>query len=119
FDGDGHLDLAVANGYYYGQPDNVTILLGKGDGTFRAAQSYAVGGSPTALAVGDFNGDGHLDLVEADSYQGTVSVFLGKGDGTFQAAQSYAAGSRPTYLAVGDFNRDGVLDLAVANAYDG
>src|SRR5205807_10403528 len=67
FNGDGKLDLAVAN---YGTPPDyvgtVSVLLGKGDGTFGAAQSYAVGRDPSSVAVGDFNGDGYLDLAVAN-----------------------------------------------------
>ena len=84
--------------------------------TFIAAPTYTVGSHPDAVAVGDFNGDGHLDLAVAnDTRAGTVSILLNKGDGTFQSAQDYAVGSDPDSLAVGDFNGDGHLDLAVAN----
>jgi hypothetical protein len=66
------------------------------------------------VAVGDFNGDGVLDLAVANVFS-NVSVLLGNGDGTFQAAQNFGAGGGPFSVAVGDFNGDGVLDLAVAN----
>src|SRR5713101_2109196 len=62
FNGDGRLDLAVANA----GSNDVSILLGNGDGTFQAAQNYASGGTPVSLAVGDFNSDGKLDLVTAN-----------------------------------------------------
>ncbi len=65
------------------------------------------------MAVGDFNGDGKLDLASTDS-GGVVFILLGNGDGTFQKPVSYAAGSQPSGIAVGDFNGDGKLDLAVA-----
>jgi hypothetical protein len=71
------------------------------------------------VAVGDFNGDGRLDLAVANGGDGTVSVLLAKGDGTFQHAQIFPTGDNPTSVAVGDFNGDGRLDLAVANAGDG
>src|SRR5438093_1237834 len=60
FNGDGTPDLAVANGSY--PNGTVSILVGNGDGTFQSAQSYAVGGNPSSVAVGDFNVDSHLDL---------------------------------------------------------
>jgi hypothetical protein len=76
---------------------------------------YAVGRTPDAVAVGDFRGDGHHDLVTANYYGDNVSVLLGNGDGTFQAPQSFDAGTQPVSVAVGDFNGDGQLDLVVAN----
>ena len=70
---------------------------------------------PQALATGDFNGDGRLDLVVANSGANTVSILLGNGDGTFAAPVDYPAGLQPVSVAVGDFNGDGNLDIAVAN----
>jgi len=66
--------------------------------------------------VGDFNGDGVLDLAVANVGSNTVSVMLGLGNGTFGARRHFAVVNYPISLAVGDFNGDGVLDLAVANA---
>ncbi len=77
--------------------------------------SYAVGNSPYAVAVGDFNGDGIPDIAVANAGGNTVSILLGDSNGTFQAAVSYAVGTNPHSVAVGDFNGDGNLDLAVAN----
>jgi hypothetical protein len=111
FNGDGKLDLAVANN----TSNNVSILLGNGDGTFQAAANYAAGSQPASVAVGDFNGDGKLDLAVANNISNNVSVLLGNGNGTFQTAVNYGAGSQPKSVAVGDFNGDGKLDLAVAN----
>jgi hypothetical protein len=117
FNGDGKLDLAVANQ----DSENVTILLGNGDGTFTAPASSpdsipsGVSG-PVSLAVGDFNGDGILDLAVADYSSNNVSILLGNGDGSFTPMpQTPATGSGPYSVAVGDFNGDGILDLAVAN----
>ncbi len=126
FNGDGRLDLAVAN---Y-NTSTVSILLGNGDGTFRAPVDYASGpfSNPEAIAVGDFNDDGRLDLAVAGTFTGTVSILLGNGDGTFQPAVSYSAGgpyyaanfgeyyTSPDAIVVGDFNGDGKLDLALADA---
>jgi hypothetical protein len=116
FNGDGIPDLVVVN---RGLPDRlentVSVLLGNGDGTFQSAQNFAVGSYPQSVAVGDFNGDGHLDLTVANANDGTVSILLGNGDGTFQAAQNYAVGSNPLSVAIGDFNGDGFADLAIAN----
>jgi dienelactone hydrolase len=113
FNGDGKLDLAVAN---YNS-NNVSILLGNGDGTFQAAVNYGVGDTPLYLAAGDFNGDGKLDLAvpNSSSNSNSVSILLGNGNGTFQAAVNYAVGTNPNSVAIGDFNTDGKLDLVVAN----
>ena len=114
FNGDGKSDLAVANANSH----NLSVLLGKGDGTFQAKTDYATGSSPYSVTVGDFNGDTKSDLVVSNNNNGTVSILLGKGDGTFQARTAYAAGSGPYSVVVGDFNRDGKSDLAVANYSD-
>jgi len=116
FNADGKLDLVVAtNGNI--SNNTVSILLGNGDGTFQAHVDYQTGSSnPSSVAVGDFNGDGKLDLVVADLFSTDVRLLLGNGDGTFGTAASYAAGAGPSSVAVGDFNDDGRLDIAVADA---
>ena len=123
FNGDGKLDLVVANQNCASSPcgpGSLSILLGKGDGTFETAMEFSTGPAPYSVAVGDFNGDGKLDLAVANSGPPTpsdISVLLGNGDGTFQTSVYYATGSGtgPAAVAVGDFNHDGKLDLAVAN----
>jgi hypothetical protein len=76
FNGDGIPDLAVADIFF--QENAVRILLGKGDGTFQAAQAFAAGASPSSLAVGDFNGDKLPDLAVLG--QGGVTVLLNAAD---------------------------------------
>ncbi|TMH06184.1 MAG: hypothetical protein E6H67_06865 [Betaproteobacteria bacterium] len=117
---DGKLDLVIVNntsGNTTGQ--TVTVLLGNGDGSFRAPVSYPTGTSPAAVVVADFNGDGKPDLAVANFGSNTVSILMGNGDGTFAAAVNYTVGNGPDGLAVGDFNGDGKLDLAVVNDYSG
>ena len=112
FNGDGNADLAVANS---GGP--LSILLGNGDGTFRAGGSFAAGANTYSVAVGDFNGDGKADLAVTDFSGGSVGVLLGNGDGTFQAVMNNRLGTNPQSVVAGDFNGDGKADLAVTNFY--
>jgi hypothetical protein len=122
FNGDGNLDLAVANpGNIFDNgtdPRTVSILLGTGTGSFGAKTDFGTGISPISVAVGDFNGDGNLDLAVANGRSNTVSILLGTGTGSFGAKTDFGTGSRPLAVAVGDFNGDGNLDLAVANLGD-
>jgi FG-GAP-like repeat/Bacterial Ig-like domain (group 3)/FG-GAP repeat len=113
FNGDGIPDLAATNL----NSNNVTILLGNGDGTFSAAAaSPPTGSQPAFVTVGDFNRDGKADLAVANLNSNNVTILLGNGDGTFTAAASSPeTGSQPEPMAVGDFNGDGLQDLAVLN----
>jgi len=77
---DGDLDLVVVNE----GSDSVSVLLGKGDGTFAAKTDYTVGDSPQSLAVQNYDTDGILDLIVwYPEGTGVVSVLLGNGGGTF------------------------------------
>src|SRR5262249_97265 len=89
-----------------------------GDGTLEAPQKLGEGQGSSSVALGDFNGDGKLDLAVANFGNNTVSVLLGNGDGTFQAAQHFGVDLEPASVAVGDFNGDGKLDLVTANFGD-
>ena len=113
FDGDGKLDVAVANN----GSDNVSVLLGNGDGTFQAPVNYPVGDFPWSVAVGDFDGDGKLDLAVANAGSSTISVLLGEGNGKFTAAPDVKAGVGPVFVAVADLNGDGKADLVVASLF--
>ncbi|MEK6289352.1 MAG: FG-GAP-like repeat-containing protein, partial [Acidobacteriota bacterium] len=117
FNGDGKLDLATANG----NGASVSILLGTGTGSFGAKTDFGTDTFPFfpfSVAVGDFNGDGKLDLAVANLNGDTVSIRLGTGTGSFGTKTDFATGSRPASVAVGDLNGDGKLDLAVANDSD-
>ena len=111
FNGDGKQDLAAQN---FGT-DNVSVLLGNGDGTFKAKQDFAVGTNPTSVTSADFDGDGDADLAVSNSASNNVSVLLGNGDGTFGAAQNFPADDLPAFVISPDLDADSFADLAVAN----
>jgi hypothetical protein len=111
---DGKLDLVVAND----DDDTISVLLGNGDGTFKAKVDYPTGLGPTAVAVADVSKDGNLDVIVANRGSSTVSVLLGNGDGTFKAKVDFATNRLPAALAVVDVNGDAKLDLVVASGGD-
>lgn len=83
---------------------------------FAPAQSYAVGKNPTAVALGDFNGDGALDIATANYTSNDVSLLFGDGAGHFVASPAtLATGVGPKAIVAGYFNGDASLDLAIAN----
>ena len=114
FNGDGKLDIAAAAASV-GDLSTVSVLLGDGAGHFNAP-NIVVGANPQSVAVGDFNGDGNLDLAVANEASNTVSILLGNGNGTFSSPSPIPlpSGADPTAIAAADFNGDGNMDLAVA-----
>jgi hypothetical protein len=83
--------------------------------SFGKVKKFAVGFNAFSVVVGDFNGDGKLDLVMWSYLSEKISILLGVGDGTFQPAEKFAVGTKPFSVAVGDFNGDEISDLALAN----
>ena len=116
FNLDGSPDL-VASGSN-GTGGAVVVLLNNGDGTFTAQRTSPAGMSGQAVAVGDFNHDGRLDVAVADFSGNQAVVLLGDGQGGFSPAQTYLAGNSPSDVAVADLNHDGNLDLALTNQGD-
>jgi hypothetical protein len=109
----GHLDLALAD---YAS-DSVSILLGKGDGTFQSPLKISVPAA-FALTVGDFDEDGNVDLAVVESagnQSGFLQILLGEGNGKFRKGELLELGIEPTAVAAANFSGDGHLDLAVAN----
>ena len=115
FNGDGKIDYVTANN------STIIVNLMKGDGSSSFSETYTFNSAPTgvfpaAVAVGDFNGDGKLDIAVVDGSSNKVAVFLNNGDGTFgMTPQTYAVGVGVASLALGDFNGDGKLDIVTAN----
>jgi YVTN family beta-propeller protein len=119
FNGDGKIDLALATSI--NSVPSVFVYTGNGDGTFTFNTSVTVTALPSALATGDFNGDGILDLAVAESASPQVDILLGNGDGTFTPASSQPVTTlvTPVSVTTGDFNGDGKLDLAFADSSNG
>jgi hypothetical protein len=109
FNGDGRPDVAVADVQYNGAPSQVNVLMNSGNGAFSLTASYDTGYSAGDVEVGDFDGDGKIDLVVGNP--SAISVLLGNGDGTFQPRVVYAAPQGALHTA--DINNDGKLDLVI------
>jgi hypothetical protein len=113
-DDDGALDVVSADS----GADQLSVMLGAGDGSFGAATTVSVGSVPKAIAAADLDGDGRLDLVSANEGSDDLSLLRGNGDGTFAPAMSLVPGPltlEPQSVIVVDENGDGALDLVSAN----
>ncbi len=115
--GDGKPDLISANSGddKSSGTDTVSVLLGKGDGTFGPKTDFTVGLHPQSVTLGDFNRDGRMDIVAANLYGNTVTVLLGLGNGAFADGVSYEAGLGPVEVVAADVNGDHILDLVTVN----
>jgi hypothetical protein len=131
FDGDGNLDVAAAAdclSYQDCSSGTITILHGNGDGTFSSLSQYPLNGmvgQSGTVAVGEFNGDGKLDLAVGIACYiplngcmfGAVSIYLGNGDGTLASPTYYRTAAGGTLSpVVGDFNSDGWTDVIAGGA---
>jgi glucose/arabinose dehydrogenase len=112
--GDGNIDLAVANARTFGTPGSVSVLLGRGDGSFNPAVNYAVGSEPKSVMAADLNGDGRADLFTANQGSNNVSVLINNGNGTYAPVVSYAGVTGAHEAMAADIDGDGDRDIAVS-----
>jgi len=111
--GDGWIDLMGTSAVY--PIGGVEIAINQGGGEFLPAmEGGPVGHAPSGLSLGDFDGDGDLDVAVVDGGDGSVTVLLNVGDGTFTPGVSQAVGDYLTGIAAGDLDSDGDLDLIVS-----
>lgn len=128
FNGDGNPDLvAMVPGNTSLDGNTFLVLLGAGDGTFPATVTMTYSGSqlgairlyPHAMVVGDFNGDGILDLALAGYLYGCaycpspITILLGDGTGHFALSSQFTEGNGVYFMLSADLNGDGLSDLLV------
>jgi hypothetical protein len=108
FNKDGHVDLAVTNGY-----NSVSIMLGNGTGTFTVAGNYSTSNvqNLNAIAIADYNRDGFQDVALPNG-----EIFLGNGNGTLQAPSIFPTSPNATVVAAVDVNGDGIPDLLTSSS---
>ncbi|MFN0059279.1 MAG: FG-GAP repeat domain-containing protein [Planctomycetota bacterium] len=123
FNSDGHIDAVSSNSSDSSfSPHTVSVLLGAGDGTFADQVQSSLGAdNPVSISIGDFDGDGELDVITPNSstspgMTGSLSVLRGYGDGTFAAALQFSSSGYPRVVALGDLDNDGAID-AVTNSW--
>ncbi len=115
-DRDGSVDLAVANESF--SPGRITVMIGDGNGAFSLTRSPCastpceVASTPRAIAAGDFDGDGRLDLAVVGSSSPDITFFLSRAT----PITTLSAGADPSAILTEDINKDGHLDLVVSNA---
>ena len=119
FNQDGVPDIATMSQGSTGTDGDVAVFLGNGDGTFRGPVDNVLGTFPVSIAMGDFDGDGILDVATVDYFANAAYVSLGNGDGSFKTPVAYPVGGGPYYIAAGSLKKAGVLDLVVANGDGG
>ncbi len=113
FNGDGYLDLLVAQSNSLG---TISLMLGSATGTFGSPITFTSGNGTNDLLAEDLNGDNNKDVVAANFSGNTISVLLGTGTGSFLPATNFTVAQGPRHLTSGDFNNDSKQDIAVSAA---
>jgi len=116
FNADGKPDVVAVSGFTYSK-NTIRVLLGNGDGTLQSPVESLVDRANT-VAVADFDGDGHLDVVLDGSVTDVAIVMFGRGDGHLGNATSIPVGHGPRGVVAADFNGDAKADFAIVNATD-
>lgn len=111
---DGEPDIVSTNA----KNSTLTLLLGKGDGSFHAGQNINVAIEPSMSIVADINRDGIPDIAVNSRGAEMFLVFLGKGNGEFLSPIRTRTGKVPLNIILGDYNEDGKLDAAVTLTFD-
>jgi hypothetical protein len=136
FNGDHNPDIVVATGSDFFRRGGgfmslgaVSVLIGNGDGTFQPGAVYDNGANDAmSVALGDFNGDGKVDLAVASTYflhkefekpmhAGFVDILLGNGDGTFPS-ENTVTNDWDIFAAIGDIDSDSKLDVIILDGLD-
>ncbi|MFB9274486.1 FG-GAP-like repeat-containing protein [Cohnella cellulosilytica] len=110
FNRDGYSDFALLNA----TKNRIEIRLGSAGGFQKSPTQVTLDGTLSDIAIGDFNGDGELDIAAANRGGNDPFIVLpGVGDGTFSAQHTYSLDASPMSLAPGDYNGDGLEDMAI------
>ena len=115
-DGDHHLDIVVSS-YNYNGPSTMVVARGDGRGGVDCVTSLPAARVPGAIAIGDFNRDGRVDLIVTDYWNDALDFYGGLAQGGFADPVAVVTGlEKPEALSVGDFDEDQLLDVAVGSS---
>ena len=115
FDGDGDIDLAIANDYSH----DISVLLNEGDGTFDVHSTYGISDAPSSICAADFDCDDDIDLVSAIHDSDHVVILLNDGDGAFALDSAYPVDGSPFSVIAADLDGDGHFDIVTGNGASG